>query len=343
MVKISPVSKMDIKLSDDEIKTAGKIIKNYINNPSQKLKTQIADVFAPQIEARAKLASSKSKNISAVDYAQDMYLALFETLENVIKDKKYFVKFIVEAINNTKLSKDDVITMKHKTWDEITPEEESQKFSYKINESSLVEDMKTVINSAKELLTPRELYILNSYLDGKKYKEIGETLDLSSWRIKKLIEAAAKKLRNTEIKYALTDSCSQNCKIIEADKPLLLVDSSNKKQKGASAWYRQLMSLFGIKLVVTDFTSDEVWQMIQKDLPPIDVQRELSAMLKVYGAYGNLFDSKFLQSKLKHKLAMNPDFKFKLELPRRCNNDEFRKEAEDLSVSMFRKNVFEFV
>ena len=91
-------SKGIINLTGDEVSQVGNFMREYSRKPTPQLKEQILSVFTPHIEKAA--ASSGSVGVSVQDYSQNLYLQLFESLDDACR-KQNPVDEILGKLNGT--------------------------------------------------------------------------------------------------------------------------------------------------------------------------------------------------------------------------------------------------
>lgn len=93
---------------------------------------------------------------------------------------------------------------------------------------------------------------------------------------------------------------------------------------------------------VEQYNPEEIWETIQKNSPPLDIVAELEDIMATQTRYASVFTNSALKSRVKNFLKKNPNFKFRIELPKRCNNKNFKKHIVKMSIETFGKNIFEF-
>lgn len=178
-----------IKLTRPEAKRVGQIMRQYKSNSNQELQ-QILDIFTPHIEKEVASTAKKQDNLSIQDYTQKLYLKLFEGLERH-HNKHHPTGRLVDDLNEVKPEPDDFLTMGHKSFNDLTPEEE---FAIReTNDPSLYHKMREAIISTDQF-TPRYQKIALSYLDGYSYNEIGEEVYLKKDRVQQIISTVASRI-----------------------------------------------------------------------------------------------------------------------------------------------------
>ena len=341
----TPAGNMCVKLSANEVKKFGKVVQDYAKSRNPELRAKIVDIFAPHIERKAAAAALNSGGrISAVDYAQNLYLNLLENLDNAVKKNKYVANALSKSLNEFKPQKDDLIRINCRNIDELNPKELMYCEDY-LGNIPLLKYVRQLIDLKKDNLSKKQQFILGRYLNGMDYAAIGEECNISADAVKRSIRKAAKRLFSDEKKeffeYLQTDRLPKRSLVIQADEPLF----SDCKSTGKSVveYIKNLRDMFITEPVVREFKPDEIWRIVQQNMPPVDVKKELSSMLQIQTNYGGVFSNLSLQTRVKKMLQINPDFVFKIKPEKRCNTPEFKKEVARISTEMFGKNIFEFI
>lgn len=151
------------------------------------------DFYTTHIQAASNFAYYKSGDKStSLDLAQEGFIKVWENCAkiDVLKAKSY----LFTVINNLFLNK-----VKHQkvvfAYAKSSPyiDVDNQSPEYLLEEEEFKEKLKKAI----EELTPGERSVfLMHRVDGKKYREIAETLEISQKAVEKRMSAALKKLRN---------------------------------------------------------------------------------------------------------------------------------------------------
>lgn len=189
-----------IKLSEMAVRNFGNLYKSYKKHPSQELKVQMLNLFKDQIELKAAAAAVNNPNISAVDYVQNLYLKFLKALNPAIKRGGYVVKSLTDTLNKTQPSKKDIIVSKHVQLEQISPSEEYDLFSYRIDDETLREKAEKIINYTKRNLSDIETTILSMFLDGKSFEEMAKECNISLYKTERIYDKAIKKLNNPKLK-----------------------------------------------------------------------------------------------------------------------------------------------
>ena len=102
----------EVKLNRKAANRIGELFREYSKMPTQQIKMDVVEIFAPQIERRAAAAAMISKGkISAIDYAQDLYLKLLELLIDRDPQSKNLAANVSQAINNTKPTVNTLVSL----------------------------------------------------------------------------------------------------------------------------------------------------------------------------------------------------------------------------------------
>ena len=185
-----------IKLGAGKANQARTLIRQYAATSAPQLRAKIVDVFAPQIERRAAAAAVESKGkISAVDYAQDLYLKLLEVIEEIKSEYYHPVAEITKVINKEKPNLDTLITRGGKPVQKLSPEE--------LNEISFRPDDKTINQKAWEIVNSvqmpfRDKSILNYYLEGYSFGDIANVFGLTKAEVEQIYQKIVKNIRKSE-------------------------------------------------------------------------------------------------------------------------------------------------
>jgi DNA-binding CsgD family transcriptional regulator len=192
----------EIKLNRKASNRATELLRQYANLPTEKIKTDIIEIYKPQIELRAAAAAVASRGkISAIDFAQDLYLKLLELMIDKSDAKgKHLALTVSLALNRVNPSKDTLITLGGKPLEKLTPQEEFLNASYITENKTMLQKAKEIIELVKDTLKPREYEVLSKKLDGKQYYQICEEMDLTHERVRQLYENAVRKLNFPERK-----------------------------------------------------------------------------------------------------------------------------------------------
>lgn len=185
-----------INMGRGKANQARALIRQYAATSEPQLRAKIVDVFAPQIERRAAAAAAASKGkISAVDYAQDLYLKFLEALEE--KKSQYYhpVSEIVNVVNNKKPNVDTLITLGGKPIQHLSPEEFNE-LSYKPGDKTINQKVLDIINSVKIPFTEKN--ILNFYLEGYSFGEIAKFIGLTKEKVVQIYQKAVENIKKSE-------------------------------------------------------------------------------------------------------------------------------------------------
>ena len=194
-------SKGIINLTGDEVSQVGNFMREYSRKPTPQLKEQILSVFTPHIERSA--ASLGAEGVSVQDYSQNLYLKLFESLDDACR-KQNPVDEILVKLNGTTPVADDFVRMGHKSLDDLTLKEEffvSDERLQPLSEKGvqfLNDKLRQIFGSACKVygLTPRSYEIMSKYLNGCSLAEIGKEFHLTSERVRQLIKESAERIKH---------------------------------------------------------------------------------------------------------------------------------------------------
>lgn len=165
MVAVSPLSKNVIRFSEYEKESIRKIIREYKKNPSNQLKMQIIDKFTPSIQLKAAKAAVNS-GISSIDYAQDLYLRLLETLDSAMRSRKHVLATILNTLNKTESTQNRAVRTNSKTIEELTQEEIFSNASCCQDETHLDD-----LSALSPKMLAKEVEIMNMVSEGISLKE----------------------------------------------------------------------------------------------------------------------------------------------------------------------------
>ena len=157
-------SKKIINLTGDEVSQVGNFMREYSRKPTPQLKEQILSVFTPHIERSA--ASLGAEGVSVQDYSQNLYLKLFESLDDACR-KQNPVDEILGKLNDTAPVADDFVRMGHKSIDELTPAEEL--LACDDVSTSLHSKVSKIFSESSLPLKREEWKAIRDYLDGKDF------------------------------------------------------------------------------------------------------------------------------------------------------------------------------
>ncbi len=191
----------EIKLNRKASNRIGVLFREYLKNPTQQIKSDVIEIYRPQIERRAAAAAFVTKGkISAVDYAQDLYLKLLEMLIDKDPQSKHLSRNISQTINNTKPTVNTLVSRGNKAIEKLTQKEVYDKASYKIDEKTDLQKAEEILDYAKKLLPTNEAKVLSKKLEGKQLDDIAQEMDLTRERVRQIHEKAMRRLNTPEMK-----------------------------------------------------------------------------------------------------------------------------------------------
>lgn len=187
------------KLSPEAIEKFGQLFRKFKEAPTQQLKKEMISIFAPQIERKAaKIAAESGGRISAVDYAQDLYLEFLEMLKRSGEEEKRVFKKFSTMLSTTKPSKNARTTFEFNYIEELSPREELNHLSVRPGEQTLLQKAEEIVASAKLTKTERE--VVSKFLEGKSFTKIGDEIDLQTERVRQIYYKALKRLNHPDRK-----------------------------------------------------------------------------------------------------------------------------------------------
>lgn len=317
-----------IKLSHAENKLFDKIVKQYRQSQNQSLKTQMVDIFTPSLKQHADIIASRF-HISASDYLQELYIKFLQFLESNL-ETKYCANKIASNLNRIKPTSEDIISRKHRDLESITPEEEINQCSYRIDEQTTLQKAEEIVNLLKGILPKREISILTHYLNGLPFYKIAPKVGYGVTWISTIYNRILDFLHSPQniavLEDIYFDDNFRNGKEIPSDKILLELQKAAKADKQKQIQKQELMKA-----------------ELEKNLPPIDVEHELDIMLKTQTSCKNMFTNRGTRTKIQKRIDAGEKVVFKLKLIGRCDTEEFKQEAYAISMSLFGTNVFEFI
>lgn len=317
MNKIPAISSGKIKLSAEERKLFNNLAKT--NN-----RTEMLNVFIPHMQKRAEFVAEQ-EGISSADYFQELCLKFLEYIDKVVKTTQPTHNMTL-LLNKRKITPDDFISNADESIEEIDSDKAFYDFSCNTDKKTPLEITEAIIDTAKPHIKEKKIKAMTMFIDGMNFEEIGKQLDLSMKRVEKIYYEFIHKMQNLN-KQGLFNNI-----VLEytPEPPLAVADSQSEKSKASD-------------VVQEKFEAEITWNEAKRKYAHWDTFKELDSMMKTQTTSKELMLNKSSQAKLKKKLEQDPDFKFRLELNRRCDNPKFKEEAEQISINLFGKNIFEFV
>lgn len=208
-----------IQLSRIEANRLGHAIRQYRLNPTSVAQQQILDIFTPLIEKEVALAAEKQDRLSINDYAQSLYLKLFEKLGE-INIKFHPVYELINSMNEIKPSEDDFLTMGLESFDDLTPEEEEKIVMMDKKDSTLNQKMCEVFSKKLRYLPSRGCDMALEYLKGGSIYDVINRWNLSKESVQQILNETASYISivNQKGEYYLTADRKNGIKIHNADK-----------------------------------------------------------------------------------------------------------------------------
>ena len=325
MSKIPAIQEHRIKIEFEDSRNFGRLAKQYLNIPSQKLAVQMYDIFTPYIKNRADFVARK-KGISAQDYFQELSIKFIQYLKDAVKTK-YPAYNMALTLNCTNPTSEDIISTSDTPINKITSQEELVYASEHPDNKTLLEKAEEILQTVKAHIPEKKYNAIDLMIDGKSYEEIGKILGISPKRATKIYYEFIKKILQLNGR-GLFDH--------------IFFDDTQNQELIVS---RKLSAKSGIELPSNAYNVDpaKIWKSAKSAYKHWNTIKELDSMMKTQTTSKELMFDKSSQTKIKKKLEKNPDFKFRLELNRRNNNRKFKKEAQQISTELFGKNIFEFV
>ena len=325
MVAISSQKQAVINFPHKEVTCISKIIKNYKNSPvkTKEMKTEIFNIFVPKMQERAEVVAAEKK-ISAMDYLHDLYLAFWEQFDSIVQEKKSVVYHLCKMLNQTLPAGYIPVEYRQNTSHKLT-RDEFNKLSYRIDEQSPAEKKEIIINTIESVLSKKQKIVLEKFMQGGNWIEIAKDTNQSSSGVSNAYYRIIDRLNCPDIKDKLKRIyCeSDTTKDLNINKDGVLSDTKIKKQP--------------------EFNPEKIRQIVEKNRSPLNITAELEDIMITQTRYSSVFTNPSLTARVKNFLKKDPSFRFKIELPERCNNDEFKREVERVSVETFGINIFEFI
>jgi DNA-directed RNA polymerase specialized sigma24 family protein len=319
-----------VKLSPEAVKRFGQLFRDFKAAPTQQLKEEMISIFAPQIERKAaKIAAESGGKISAVDYAQDLYLEFLEKLETFGQEEKRVFKKFSTMVSTNKPSKNARTTLEFNYIEELSPMEELNKLSCRVDEQTTLQKAKEIVERYKNTpnINDKRKDILSMIIEGKSFNEIGEKLDISEERVRQIytnyiLPDLKQPNRKEVIKSIVFDDVCEYKGLIPADKPLFT--------------HKEIENLHHKIL-----TPNAVREIVQKDIQKMtagDILETLATeqLGKVRGH--DIFHN---ETRIAN-LAKNKKL-FLIKLPEKYNCPEFFEEAERFSIEKYGRNIFMFM
>lgn len=320
---ISSAERAIIRFSRQEVTRIGKVIDEYRNTLTQEEKMQVFNMFAPKMKERAKIVAARH-NISEQDYLNDLYLTFFEQLDINMHKKTYGVFSICKELNKTLPTDYIPIAYNRKTVDQLAESEFNQQ-SYRIDEQSQSEKKEKFMAVIDSVLSRKQKFMLEKFMQGLSMAEIQQYLHRAQPEIAKYFEKIFITLRQPEIKDRLKAIYCENASagdvVLHEDDIVVLPKTGKKKE----------------------LAPELVRETVQRNASPMNVAAELEGIMAVQTKYASLFRNIYLIKRVQNFLKKDPSFRFKIKLPQKCDNDEFKSEVERMSVETFGINIFEFI
>lgn len=306
-----------MKLSKDELKKFRALSKEISGEPIKSQKAQLLDVFIPQIKKKSEEAAKDGK-ISAADYFQELCLRFLEYIEKAFKTKQP-VHNMLRTLNKEKPSADDVISKADIVIEEISPKEEFNNLSYKLDDETDLDKASQILKILKQHLPEKKTDAMKLFLDGFSFEEIGKELDISTRRAMKIYYEFVHKVKDLNGRGLFNN--------------IVFEDTQNQ----------ELIVSHKMPAKHEKLEPKKIWKEAKSSYSHWDTLKELDSMMRTQTTSKELMQNKSSQTKLRKKLEQNPDFKIRLELNMRCNNPKFKREAAQISTELFGKNIFEFL
>lgn len=182
-----------IQLTSKEACRVGRALRQYKLGSNQEIKKQILDIFIPHIKKEVALATQKQEHLSIPDYTQKLYLKLFESIENITKNKNFSTGELVRQLNEVQPKEDDFVTMGHKSLEELSPDEEF--LTCKQESQTLHQKMHKIFSKKLKRIPLRNREISLEFLDGVPVSEIAERMNLTRETIYQIIAKNASTIR----------------------------------------------------------------------------------------------------------------------------------------------------
>ncbi|WKD85495.1 ECF RNA polymerase sigma factor SigE [Polaribacter huanghezhanensis] len=151
------------------------------------------EFYSSHIQSATNFAYYKSGNKNtSLDLAQEAFIKIWENCAKI--DFSKAKSYLFTLVNNLFLNK-----VKHEKvvfeYAKSSPylDVNNQNPEYLLEEEEFKEKLKTAIEGLTE--AEREVFLMNR-IDGKKYREIAELLEISQKAVEKRMSSALKKLRN---------------------------------------------------------------------------------------------------------------------------------------------------
>jgi hypothetical protein len=332
-MKINPNMKYQIKLTKADAQKFKTSIENYSSCPTQKLKMEVFNIYAPYIDSKVQ-ADAYGLNIIKEDYKGGLYVTLLEAIETIRGRKFKSSNLVNQMLNEVSPTKDDAPTWRNHI-DITETDVKAKEFSFSPEEQTPFQKIKDILLIAKDVLNQGEYEVLLKHTEGRSFSSIAALNNTSGSRTQQVYCRAIPKINarvnKTVLEEAFFDDKNTKRKAIPADEPLIAGE------------HQTFIPLKKTEKTKQELEADAVWNYVQQDMPPVNVFAELDRLLRTQTTSKELMLNVSAQTKLRRKLKQNPDFTFKLKLDRRCDNEDFRQKAAELSTVLFGKNVFEFV
>lgn len=314
------------------------IIKRYGKQKTQELKTMVAEMYTPIIkQIAAKVALENG--ISAEDYAQKLYLRLFENLDIFAKTKTP-ASSLIKYLRREDPDENDIISMADIPYQKLPPEEVAKNFSYTIDKQLEQPGItEIVMNTVKKQTTVAEFSVISQWLEDKSLDEIGDKIGLTRERTRQLKEKGLRRIIHSDFrrkaKPLYYDDNKTGIPMTHPDTPEHLL--VKKIQLPVN------IDMEGLIKYGKD--ADKIRELTKDDYPGQTAWGTLNALLRRQGSYfvKRLLFSQSAQQYVESMLEKDPNYKIELSLNKEIDKKTFIPQARKISIEMFGKDIFNFI
>ena len=315
-----------------------RIIKSYGKQKTQELKAMVTEMYTPIIKQIA-AKTALEKRISAEDFAQKLYLRLFENLDVFAKTKNP-ASSLIKYLRRADADEDDVISMADIPYEKLSSEEVEKNLSYTIDRQLAQPGItKRVMDLVKHMTTGKEFFILSEWLEDKSLDEIGDSLGITRERVRQLKEKCFRRIKQPLNKLQVISLYYDDNK---TGLPVTHPDAPEHLQK------RKVQLPINIDmdaLIKHGEGADKIRELTKDDYQGQTAWGTLNALLRIQGPYfvKRLLFSKNAQQYVESMLEKNPDYKIELCLNKEIDKSTFIPQARQISIEMFGKDIFNFI